>query len=81
LDELLDRLAKAGGMPHGAVLADQAAFILGYHQQWADLRQHRPSRVGEDRNSRMNNDKPPRQHRQHRPSGVGEGRNVPTSDC
>jgi CRISPR-associated protein Csd1 len=42
LDELLDRLAKAGGMPHGAVLADQAAFILGYHQQWADLRAERP---------------------------------------
>jgi CRISPR-associated protein Csd1 len=42
LDDLLDRLTKAGGVPHGAVLAEQAAFILGYHQQWTDLRAERP---------------------------------------
>ncbi|MCW2915857.1 MAG: type CRISPR-associated protein Cas8c/Csd1, partial [Actinomycetia bacterium] len=48
LDDLLDRLAKAGGMPHGAVLADQAAFILGYHQQWADLRAERPRKQPAD---------------------------------
>jgi CRISPR-associated protein Csd1 len=38
LDELFAHLADAGGIPHGAVLADQAAFILGYHQQRADMR-------------------------------------------
>jgi CRISPR-associated protein Csd1 len=38
LDDLFTRLAEAGGIPHGAMLADQAAFILGYHQQRADLR-------------------------------------------
>jgi len=38
LDELFPLLAQAGGIPHSAVLADQAAFILGYHQQRADLR-------------------------------------------
>jgi CRISPR-associated protein Csd1 len=38
LDDLFDRLAQAGGIPHGTVLADQAAFILGYHQQRAALR-------------------------------------------
>ncbi|MGH3629513.1 MAG: type I-C CRISPR-associated protein Cas8c/Csd1 [Sciscionella sp.] len=37
LDELFSLLAQAGGIPHGAVLADQAVFILGYHQQRADL--------------------------------------------
>jgi CRISPR-associated protein Csd1 len=41
LDELFSQLAEAGGMPHGAVLADQAAFILGYHQQRAALRAER----------------------------------------
>jgi CRISPR-associated protein Csd1 len=38
LDELYDELARAGGVPHGAVLPDQAAFILGYHQQHAATR-------------------------------------------
>jgi CRISPR-associated protein Csd1 len=38
LDELYDEIAKAGGVPHGAVLPDQAAFILGYHQQRAASR-------------------------------------------
>jgi CRISPR-associated protein Csd1 len=38
LDDLFNQLAVAGGIPHGAVLADQAAFILGYHQQRAALR-------------------------------------------
>ncbi|MGH3693759.1 MAG: type I-C CRISPR-associated protein Cas8c/Csd1 [Pseudonocardiaceae bacterium] len=38
LEELFACLAEAGGIPHGAVLADQAAFILGYHQQRADMR-------------------------------------------
>jgi CRISPR-associated protein Csd1 len=41
LDELFTQLAEAGGMPHGAVLADQAAFILGYHQQRAATRAER----------------------------------------
>jgi CRISPR-associated protein Csd1 len=41
LDDLFDQLAVAGGIPHGAVLADQAAFILGYHQQRAALRSGR----------------------------------------
>ncbi|MGH3941106.1 MAG: type I-C CRISPR-associated protein Cas8c/Csd1 [Pseudonocardiaceae bacterium] len=45
LDELFSLLVKAGGIPHGAVLADQAAFILGYHQQSADLRK-RPDSAG-----------------------------------
>jgi CRISPR-associated protein Csd1 len=43
LDELFAQLAEAGGMPHGAVLADQAAFILGYHQQRAATRTERAS--------------------------------------
>ena len=43
LDELFAQLAEAGGMPHGAVLADQAAFILGYHQQRAATRTERTS--------------------------------------
>ncbi|MFG2000435.1 type I-C CRISPR-associated protein Cas8c/Csd1 [Spirillospora sp. NPDC048911] len=47
LDDLVDRLAEAGGIPHGAVLADQAAFILGYHQQWADLRSGRRKQAGD----------------------------------
>src|SRR5262249_26873616 len=38
LDDLFDQIAVAGGIPYGAVLADQAAFILGYHQQRAALR-------------------------------------------
>jgi CRISPR-associated protein Csd1 len=38
LDDLFSQIAAAGGIPHGAVLADQAAFILGYHQQRAALR-------------------------------------------
>ena len=37
LDDLFTQITEAGGMPHGAVLADQAAFILGYHQQRAEL--------------------------------------------
>jgi CRISPR-associated protein Csd1 len=41
LDELFDQIAAAGGIPHGVVLADQAAFILGYHQQRAALRAER----------------------------------------
>jgi CRISPR-associated protein Csd1 len=43
LDELFTQIAAAGGIPHGAVLADQAAFILGYHQQRAELRASRTS--------------------------------------
>jgi CRISPR-associated protein Csd1 len=46
LDELFAQLAEAGGMPHGAVLADQAAFILGYHQQRAATRTERTSSTG-----------------------------------
>jgi CRISPR-associated protein Csd1 len=41
LDDLFNRLAEAGGMPLGAVLTQQAAFILGYHQQRAVLRSER----------------------------------------
>ena len=41
LDELFGQLADAGGIPHGAVLADQAAFILGYHQQRVGMRAER----------------------------------------
>lgn len=41
LDELFAEIAAAGGIPHGAVLAQQAAFILGYHQQRAALRAER----------------------------------------
>ena len=41
LDDLFGQIAAAGGIPHGAVLADQAAFILGYHQQRAALRASR----------------------------------------
>lgn len=44
LNDLFDRIAQAGGIPHGAILADQAAFILGYHQQWAELRSGRASK-------------------------------------
>jgi CRISPR-associated protein Csd1 len=43
LDDLFEQIARAGGIPHGAVLADQAAFILGYHQQRAALRAGRLS--------------------------------------
>jgi CRISPR-associated protein Csd1 len=43
LDDLFDQIAVAGGIPHGAVLADQAAFILGYHQQRAALHSGRAS--------------------------------------
>ena len=43
LDDLFDQIATAGGIPHGAVLADQAAFILGYHQQRAAQRASRGS--------------------------------------
>jgi CRISPR-associated protein Csd1 len=43
LDELFTQIAAAGGIPHGTVLADQAAFILGYHQQRAELRASRMS--------------------------------------
>jgi CRISPR-associated protein Csd1 len=45
LDELFEQLAEAGGPPHGALLADQAAFILGYHQQRAAIRAERVSRT------------------------------------
>lgn len=45
LDELFEQLAEAGGLPHGALLADQAAFILGYHQQRAAIRAERVSRT------------------------------------
>jgi CRISPR-associated protein Csd1 len=41
LDELFEQIAVAGGIPHGAVLADQAAFILGYHHQRAQTRASR----------------------------------------
>jgi len=41
LDELFSQLAAVGGVPHGAVLADQAAFILGYHHQRATTRAER----------------------------------------
>lgn len=41
LDELFDQLAVAGGMPHGTVLAEKAAFILGYHQERAAARARR----------------------------------------
>lgn len=41
LDELFDQIAAAGGIPHGVVLADQGAFILGYHQQRAAFRAER----------------------------------------
>ena len=47
LDELFARLNAAGGLPHGAVLADQAAFILGYHQQRAASRE-RAAAVGKN---------------------------------
>ncbi|MFI6760332.1 type I-C CRISPR-associated protein Cas8c/Csd1 [Micromonospora sp. NPDC050417] len=38
LDDLFNRLEK---IPSGAVLTDKAEFILGYHQQRADLRAER----------------------------------------
>jgi CRISPR-associated protein Csd1 len=44
LDELFSQLDDAGGVPHGAILADQAAFILGYHQQRAASRAERAAR-------------------------------------
>jgi CRISPR-associated protein Csd1 len=43
LDELFTQINLAGGIPHGTVLADQAAFILGYHQQRGELRASRMS--------------------------------------
>ncbi|MFF4772552.1 type I-C CRISPR-associated protein Cas8c/Csd1 [Microtetraspora fusca] len=45
LDDLFAQLAAAGGIPHGAVLADQAAFILGYHQQRAAMRVERATKT------------------------------------
>jgi CRISPR-associated protein Csd1 len=44
LDDLFAQLDDAGGMPHGAILADQAAFILGYHHQRAASRAERAAR-------------------------------------
>jgi CRISPR-associated protein Csd1 len=41
LDDLFSQIGAAGGIPYGAVLADQAAFILGYHQQRAATRASR----------------------------------------
>jgi CRISPR-associated protein Csd1 len=41
LDDLFNQLAEVGGMPLGAVVTQQAAFILGYHQQRAALRAER----------------------------------------
>ncbi|GAB3433654.1 type I-C CRISPR-associated protein Cas8c/Csd1 [Actinophytocola sediminis] len=41
MDELFDQLAVAGGIPHGTVLAEKAAFILGYHQERAAARAQR----------------------------------------
>jgi CRISPR-associated protein Csd1 len=35
LDELFNQLAEAGGIPTAGVVVEQAAFILGYHQQRA----------------------------------------------
>ena len=47
LDELFAQLDDAGGVPHGAILADQAAFILGYHHQRAARRAERAARSTE----------------------------------
>jgi len=44
LTDRFDELAQAGGIPHGTVLADQTAFILGYHQERAALRAKRSAR-------------------------------------
>ena len=41
MDDLFDQLALAGGMPHGTVLAEKSAFILGYHQERAAARAQR----------------------------------------
>ncbi|OJF14511.1 type I-C CRISPR-associated protein Cas8c/Csd1 [Couchioplanes caeruleus] len=35
LDELFNQIADAGGIPAAVVVVEQAAFILGYHQQRA----------------------------------------------
>jgi CRISPR-associated protein Csd1 len=51
LDELLSQLNQHGGMPHGVILADQAAFILGYHQQWAVMRTERARRQPADQHT------------------------------
>lgn len=51
LDQLVSELYDAGGMPQGVILADQAAFILGYHQQWAALRAERPRRRPADQHT------------------------------
>lgn len=45
MDELFDQLAKAGGIPHGTVLAEKAAFILGYHQERAAARAKRTKNI------------------------------------
>lgn len=41
LADLFKQLDDTGGVPHGAVLAEQAAFILGYSQQRATARAER----------------------------------------
>lgn len=51
LDQLVSELYDAGGMPQGVILADQAAFILGYHQQWAAMRAERPRRQPADQHT------------------------------
>ncbi|HEU5155358.1 MAG TPA: type I-C CRISPR-associated protein Cas8c/Csd1 [Streptosporangiaceae bacterium] len=51
LDELVSQLNQHGGMPQGVILADQASFILGYHQQWAAMRAERPRRPGSDQHT------------------------------
>lgn len=48
LDDLISQLDRHGGMPQGIILADQAAFILGYHQQWAATRAERSRRPPAD---------------------------------
>lgn len=45
LDDLYGRLDAAGGMPHGTVLAEKSAFILGYHHQRAHLRAERAAAI------------------------------------
>lgn len=45
LDSLYDQLVTAGGMPHGTVLAEKSAFILGYHHQRAHLRAERATAI------------------------------------
>lgn len=55
LDDLFSRLGENGGIPSGAILSQKAEFILGYHQQRAEMRAERIAAA----NNKAKSDLPP----------------------